>query len=300
MNRLTPSLRHIRLVAPRPITPISTRLCPPRSLGTVAGCRGFACGVGMQRDVILSLHIRSNAHSNGDGGARRIPTRGLASSPGTQSSDPSPSRSPDPASVTPDDRMVIQPIGADATYLDVFFPEGADEVGGREARKWRFDVDEAGLKKRFLELQRVVHPDGFAGKSKTERLCAAQQSTFINKAYQTLRDPLARAKYLLSLHGIAVDSEAAGSEPQIDDPEVLMAVMEAREEIEEARGEDELRGIQAENEERIKTTLREIEAAFAKRDLNAAAQATTRLRYWRNIRTAIEEWTPGGRVEIRH
>ncbi len=63
-----------------------------------------------------------------------------------------------------------------------------------------FSLDLVDLKKRYLRLQSVVHPDKQAHRSDRERRLALQHATQINDAYQTLKSPLLRAKYLLELN----------------------------------------------------------------------------------------------------
>jgi molecular chaperone HscB len=54
---------------------------------------------------------------------------------------------------------------------------------------------------RYQTLQRQVHPDRFAAADEREQLCAVQAASQVNSAYQTLRDPLKRAIYILELSG---------------------------------------------------------------------------------------------------
>lgn len=61
----------------------------------------------------------------------------------------------------------------------------------------------------------------------------------INEAYKTLQDPLKRAQYLLSLRGIDV---AEDERLKVEDPELLMEVLEVRENIEAAQEEGSWRG----------------------------------------------------------
>lgn len=98
-----------------------------------------------------------------------------------------------------------------------------------------FDLDAEALAERYRELQRVVHPDRYANASEQERRLAVQGSSHINEAFQVLKEPLARARYLLSLHGVQV---AAGKETT-SDPLFLMEQMELREALAEARGADD-------------------------------------------------------------
>ncbi|MFA5627306.1 MAG: Fe-S protein assembly co-chaperone HscB [Thiohalomonadaceae bacterium] len=92
-----------------------------------------------------------------------------------------------------------------------------------------FSLDTESLAARYRDLQRAAHPDRYAGAGEHERLLAVQQAARINEAYQTLKDPLKRMQYMLSLHGIAL--------PETDtrmDAQFLMTQMELRESLESA------------------------------------------------------------------
>jgi molecular chaperone HscB len=88
-----------------------------------------------------------------------------------------------------------------------------------------FAVDAARLESGYRELQGRVHPDRFAAGSEAERRVAMQWATRANEAYRTLRDPLARARYLLELRGYDTEEESNTSMP----PDFLMQQMEWRE-----------------------------------------------------------------------
>ncbi len=92
-------------------------------------------------------------------------------------------------------------------------------------------IDTDQLAERFRELQRVVHPDRYANASDQERRLSMQGATRINEAYQTLKDPIRRAHYLLSLHGIDSDAEKETTR----DTAFLMEQLELREQLEQAR-----------------------------------------------------------------
>lgn len=72
---------------------------------------------------------------------------------------------------------------------------------------------------------------------------AQLQSSVINKAYHTLKDPLSRAQYLLKEQGIQVNEGDS-----LSDPELLMEVMEFREELEEAQSEADIKPLKARND----------------------------------------------------
>src|SRR5579883_2642620 len=92
------------------------------------------------------------------------------------------------------------------------------------------DTDAAALDKAYFARQRQWHPDRFVGKPAEERARASVEAAALNDAYRTLKDPLARAVYLAELNGV----ELPGDGKTIDDPELLMEAMEAREELHEA------------------------------------------------------------------
>src|SRR5215212_9208418 len=92
------------------------------------------------------------------------------------------------------------------------------------------DLDAGTLDKAYFAQQRLWHPDRFVAKPPEDRAKASAEAAALNDAYRTLKDPLARAVYLAGLKGI----EMPGDGKTIDDPELLMEAMEAREELHDA------------------------------------------------------------------
>ncbi|MCU7881739.1 MAG: Fe-S protein assembly co-chaperone HscB [Candidatus Thiodiazotropha sp. (ex Lucinoma aequizonata)] len=90
-------------------------------------------------------------------------------------------------------------------------------------------VDGNSLSERYRDLQRLVHPDRYAHATDQERRLSVQGASLINEAFETLKDPIARASYLLTLHGIKMDAQNESTQ----DMRFLMQQMELREELEE-------------------------------------------------------------------
>lgn len=94
-----------------------------------------------------------------------------------------------------------------------------------------FSLNLSELDKRYRDIQGQVHPDRFAHAGEAERRLSMQWATRVNEAYQTLRKPLERAKYLLHLAGHDLQAESNTAMPM----DFLMEQMEWREAVAEAR-----------------------------------------------------------------
>jgi molecular chaperone HscB len=89
------------------------------------------------------------------------------------------------------------------------------------------------LEKRFRELSRQFHPDYFQNASPDDRRASLLRSSYLNDAYRTLRDPVARVSYLLRLEGLAPEGSHELSR-QVP-PELLEEVFALNEQLDEAR-----------------------------------------------------------------
>ena len=69
-------------------------------------------------------------------------------------------------------------------------------------------LDLAALEKTFYAQSRKLHPDRFAAKPAAEQQAALAASSQLNDAYRTLRDPILRTEYLLSLQGIQLEEQS--------------------------------------------------------------------------------------------
>lgn len=118
----------------------------------------------------------------------------------------------------------------------------------------RLTLDVPALEKHFYTLSRRLHPDRFAARPEAEQEAALAESSRLNDAYRTLKDPIARTQYLLSLEGVELEEQsraatdaarASGQEKkQVVPPELLEEVFELNMQLQEMRmarqmGEDE-------------------------------------------------------------
>jgi molecular chaperone HscB len=97
-------------------------------------------------------------------------------------------------------------------------------------------IDLAALEKAFYAQSRKLHPDRFAARPEIEQEAALAESSRLNDAYRTLKDPILRTQYLLSLEGVELEEQsktatdaarASGAEKkQLIPPELLEEVFE--------------------------------------------------------------------------
>jgi molecular chaperone HscB len=118
----------------------------------------------------------------------------------------------------------------------------------------KLNVNVAALEKDFYVLSRRLHPDLNARAGGQEQQWSLEQSSLLNDAYRTLRDPIRRTQYLLQLQGIELEEQsksateqarASGTQKkQIVPPDLLEEVFELNMQLEELRmnkrsGEDD-------------------------------------------------------------
>jgi molecular chaperone HscB len=137
------------------------------------------------------------------------------------------------------------------------------------------ELEPATLDRAYFARQRQWHPDRFVAKPPDERARASAEAAALNDAYRTLKDPLSRAVYFATLKGI----ELPGDGKTIDDPELLMEVMDAREELHEASSVAEVDALAAFAREDLQKELAVLPSLFLANDKAAIRKTLLRLRY---------------------
>jgi molecular chaperone HscB len=144
----------------------------------------------------------------------------------------------------------------------------------------KLNLDVTVLEKDFYELSRRLHPDLNAGAGSQEQEWSLQQSSLLNDAHRTLKDPIKRTQYLLQLEGVELEEQSKTAteearttgqvKKQIVPPDLLEEVFELNMQLEELRmhkkmGEDdpalieEIGRQKLELEEKQEALLRELE-----------------------------------------
>src|SRR5438094_5061643 len=137
----------------------------------------------------------------------------------------------------------------------------------------KLGIDTLALEKKFHGLSRKYHPDYFSTASPAEKTQAVRMTALLNDAYRTLRHPVHRVEYLLSLYGLKSDGSKV---PQ----SLLMEVFEINEQLEEVKAGrasveeiDSLRTQIKEKRERFDTELQQASIDWDELFKNGAADA---------------------------
>jgi molecular chaperone HscB len=109
----------------------------------------------------------------------------------------------------------------------------------------KLNLDVVALEKTFYELSRKLHPDLNARAGAQEQEWSLEQSSLLNDAYRTLRDPIKRTEYLLHLEGVDLEEQSKSAtelarstgeiKKQIVPPDLLEEVFELNMQLEELR-----------------------------------------------------------------
>jgi molecular chaperone HscB len=118
----------------------------------------------------------------------------------------------------------------------------------------KLNIDTVVLEKEFYALSRRLHPDMSAQADSQEKAWSLEQSSLLNDAYRTLKDPIRRTEYLLRLEGVELEEQskqatekarASGElKKQVVPPDLLEEVFELNMQLEELKmqrkmGEDD-------------------------------------------------------------
>jgi len=118
----------------------------------------------------------------------------------------------------------------------------------------KLNLDVALLEREFYQLSRKLHPDLYSTADAREQQWSLEQSSQLNDAYRTLKDPIKRTEYLLRLEGVELEEQSKGAteaaratgqiKKQVVPPDLLEEVFDLNMQLEELRmqrkmGEDD-------------------------------------------------------------
>ncbi|QLG73317.1 hypothetical protein HG535_0E04010 [Zygotorulaspora mrakii] len=182
-----------------------------------------------------------------------------------------------------------------STFYELFprtFPKGTPQ----------WNIEQSKLRKEYRALQAQYHPDMLSatfGKSSDHD--GGDQSSLLNKAYHTLKDPLLRSQHILkAVQGTDLSQERIAQDIMQSNPDLLIQVLDTHEQLEEVQNIEDVHVIERENKQRITSIEHQLEQCFNDKDFAKASKLTVELKYWVNLAKAIKEWEPGKPVTLSH
>jgi molecular chaperone HscB len=164
-------------------------------------------------------------------------------------------------------------------------------------------IDTAALEKSFYALSRKLHPDRFAARPIAEQEAALAESSRLNDAYRTLKDPIARTEYLLKLEGIELEEQSSAAtaaarstgtaKKQVVPEDLLEEAFELNMQLEEMRAAKKM----GDDDPQLR---RDLEAAKADFDAKLAATDATLATLHTQWDTAVDANDPATKLAARN
>lgn len=166
----------------------------------------------------------------------------------------------------------------------------------------KLNIDTALLEREFYELSRKLHPDLYARADKREQEWSLEQSSQLNDAYRTLKDPIKRTQYLLRLEGVELEEQSKTAtdkarqtgevKKQVVPPDLLEEVFELNMQLEELRmnkkmGEDD------------PSLSKELEAHKQTLEKKFEALSEELKGYWKDWDQQVDAGTEESRAKVR-
>lgn len=152
-----------------------------------------------------------------------------------------------------------------------------------------FDIDPILLNAAQQRLQASHHPDRHVGSNEQDKRLSVQIASRVNQAYETLRDPVKRSRYLLEINGATLPDDSATTA----DTEFLMEQIELREAVEACRqGEDALarsEAIETRLEQRAAGLAREFVERFEAGRFDEAIESSRKMQFVQRIQQQLDE-----------
>jgi Fe-S protein assembly co-chaperone HscB len=166
----------------------------------------------------------------------------------------------------------------------------------------KLQIDTAALEKQFYVLSRKLHPDRFASRPVAEQEAALAESSQLNDAYRTLKDPVLRTQYLLKLQGVELEEQSkaatdaaratGGQKKQIVPPELLEEVFELNMQLQEMRAAKQM----GEDEPELRRDLMTAKDSFDAKMVETQAELEG---LWARWDEALDAGDESGKVTVR-
>ena len=162
-----------------------------------------------------------------------------------------------------------------------------------------FQIDEKLMHHNHQKLQLAFHPDRFINGTEQEKRLAVQKAAWINEAYEILKDPVKRARYMLEVGGLEINDDHETTA----DTDFLMEQIELREEMDQCRTcKDPMRccdHITGKLDKRSKEYSADFESLYEKGELEQARQVSKKMQFVQRILEQIDEYQLDLETDLR-
>ena len=152
-----------------------------------------------------------------------------------------------------------------------------------------FAIDQEQLSEKYRAFQSELHPDRFANAGDQERRISVPTTAYVNQAYNTLKNNLKRAHYLLELSDVELDADTETS----SDAEFLMQTMELHEQVEEVGSAksplDVLDSLSKQLKKQQQDLTSEFATQFSASELNAAKDTALKLQFYERLTNQVRK-----------
>lgn len=152
-----------------------------------------------------------------------------------------------------------------------------------------FDIDCVALHAQQQRLQAVYHPDRHVDADDQKRRLSVQMASWVNQAYEALRDPVKRSRYLLEINGVSLPDDSATT----SDAAFLMEQIDLREAVDACRhgdnGLERSQDIEARLEQRADQLAQDFVEHFSAQRHEAAIDSCRKMQFVQRIQQQLAE-----------
>ena len=152
-----------------------------------------------------------------------------------------------------------------------------------------YNLDSRTLLAEYHKLQLEFHPDKYSNSPESEKMSALSSASYINDAYETLKSPLKRAGYVLTLRG----KDIANVSQEDLSMELLMEQMQLRESLDDLTKDDSALPKLEALKDNVQVKISEKQSNFhedvVKDDLPSAKRVFHELQFLFKLLSEIEE-----------
>ena len=147
----------------------------------------------------------------------------------------------------------------------------------------KFEIDKKYLEQKYLELQRLLHPDKFINASQEEKNFSNIHTSLVNNAFNVLGNDISRIKILLEHFGYKISENES-----FQDVSILEEIMELQNMSMSVESESEKKKIKSQLNDKIEIELNKVSQYFNEKKYKDVHKSCIKLSYLQKINNNLE------------